>query len=189
MRVERFSLLTPEKADLSSQNSLPAISPDGRRVAITPLIDGQYALWVRDFDGSAFRMLPGTEGANFSFWSPDSRWIGFFAGRKLKKIDVTGGPVFTLCDALAPRGGSWGLEDVIVFAQIYVGLFRVPAAGRAPTALTKVDTSAGELVHRAPWFLPDGRHFLYTATQNEEQDTRIYAETIDASPEPPCAGE
>jgi len=180
-RVERFSLLTPEKADLSSYASLPAISP-GRRVAITPRIDGQFALWVRDLDGFAFRMLPGTEGASYPFWSPDSRWIGFFAGGKLKKIDVSGGPATTLCDAPQPRGGSWSREDVIVFAVLGVGLFRVPAVGGVPLALTKIDTTGGEVNHKTPWFLPDGRQFLYTARHNDEQDTRIYMDSIDTKP-------
>jgi eukaryotic-like serine/threonine-protein kinase len=182
VRVERFSLLTPEKADLSSPYSLPAISPDGRRVAIAPRIDGQYALWVRDLDGLAFRMLPGTEGANYPFWSPDSRWFGFFAGGKLKKIEVTGGSAITLCDAPSPRGGSCSREDITVFAVFGVGLYRMPAAGGTPILLTKIDTAGGEVTHRTPWFLPDGRQFLYTARHNDDQDTRIYIDTIDTKP-------
>jgi Tol biopolymer transport system component len=153
-------------------------------VVITPRIDGQSAIWVRDLDGLAFRMLLGTEGANsLPFWSPDSRWIGFFADGKLKKIDVTGGPAITLCDVPNARGGSWNREGVIIFAQLAVGVFRLSAAGGAPTQLTKIDIAAGEVTHRAPWFLPDGRHFLYTARHNDEQNTRIYVDTIDTKPE------
>jgi Tol biopolymer transport system component len=183
-RVERFSLLTPEKASLSSAIAIPAISPDGRRVAFAPAIDGKSALWLRDLDGLNARMLPGTEGASFPFWSPDSRWLGFFADNKLKKIDVAGGPALTLCDGVQGRGGTWNQDGVIVYGVGGSILFRVPAAGGTPVALTALDRKAGETVHRNPWFLPDGRHFLYTARAGDATKTRVYLDSLDAKPGP-----
>ena len=144
---------------------------------------GQYALWLRDLDGSDARMLPGTLGAFSPFWSPDSRSVGFFAEGKLKRIDVTGGPARTICDVGDIRGGTWSQDDVIVYGTPQqAGLFRVPAAGGTPVALSTIDAAAGEINHRAPWFLPDGQHFLYTARNLDTRKTRVYVDSIDARP-------
>jgi len=142
-----------------------ALSPDGRRlayVATTP--EGKELLWVRPLDSLQSQPLAGTEGAAFPFWSPDSRFIGFFAGGKLKKIEASGGPPLTLCDANTGRGGTWNREGVILFTPT-VGspVHRVSAAGGAATPVTSLDTSKSEVSHRWPYFLPDGRHFLYVA--------------------------
>ncbi|MGH2567608.1 MAG: hypothetical protein ACRDGA_04665, partial [Bacteroidota bacterium] len=95
---------------------------------------------------------------------PDSRFIGFFAGGKLKKIEATGGPAQTICDAPVGRGGTWNRDGVIVMTtNINTTLFRVSAAGGAPTSITKLDTARRETTHRWPHFLPNGRHFLYVA--------------------------
>jgi hypothetical protein len=107
--------------------------------------------------------------------------VGFFAENKLKKIDVAGGPALTLCDVPSGRGGSWNQDGIIVYGRLNSGLFRVPAAGGMPVALTEPDGTAGEFSHRWPWFLPDGRHLLYTA-RSGAQTTRIYADNIDAKP-------
>ena len=115
-------------------------------------MDGQTGLWVRDLDGLNARLLPGTAGGGYPFWSPDSRWVAFFADGKLKKIDVAGGPALTLCDVNQGRLGTWSREDVIVYGIQNGGLFRVPAAGGMPAPLTEPDTSASEASHRAPWF-------------------------------------
>src|SRR5207244_10242307 len=88
-------------------------------------------LWVRSFDSPKPRELPGTDGASDPFWSPDGRAVGFFAEGKLKKIDISGGPPQILCDAVNPRGGSWGNGGFIVFSRNsgFDGIFRVPVAG------------------------------------------------------------
>jgi hypothetical protein len=110
------------------------------------------------------RELAGTEGASDPFWSPDNRFIGFFANNKLKKIEVTGGSPLTICDAPEARGGAWSKADMILFAPTTNGpLYLVPAAGGTATALTKLDTARKEIAHRWPCFLPDGKHFLYFA--------------------------
>ena len=138
-----------------------AISPDGRRIAIvTTGADGKSQLWVRSLDTLVAQSLAGTEGAFQPFWSPDSRFIGFFADGKLKKIEVSGGPPITLSDAPDPRAGTWNREGVIVFGPTRSSaLQRVSAAGGVPTTATTL--AQGETVHMRPFFLPDGQHFLY----------------------------
>ncbi|HEV2198456.1 MAG TPA: protein kinase [Bryobacteraceae bacterium] len=182
-RVLKMSVLPPEKAAFKS-NSLPAVSPDGRRLAFVATLDGKDELWVRDLDSLAARALTGTDGADEPFWSPDSRSIAFFAGGKLKKIDVAGGPALTLCDATGGRGGTWNKDGVIVFGVFNGAIFRVPAAGGGATALTALETASGEVDHRFPWFLPDGRHFLYTATNDAhvqaEEKGAIYASDVNS---------
>jgi Tol biopolymer transport system component len=123
----------------------------------------KFQLWIRSLDSLAAQPLPGTEGAGLPFWSPDSRSIGFFAGGKLKRIDVDGGPAQVLSDAASGRGGSWNRDGVIVFAPNNIGpLNRVSSAGGETTSLTKL--MPDQQNHRFPSFLPDGRHFLYFAT-------------------------
>jgi Tol biopolymer transport system component len=141
------------------------LSPDGRRlayVATTP--EGKALIWVRPIDSLQAQPLAGTEGAGFPFWSPDNRFIGFFAGGKLKKIEASGGPPLTLCDAPTGRGGAWNREGIILFTpSVSSPLHRVSAAGGAATPMTTLDASKNEASHRWPFFLPDGRHFLYGA--------------------------
>src|ERR1700730_12900507 len=99
----------------------------------------------------------------------------------MKKIDVAGGPALAVCDAVNGRGGTWNQNDVIVFAPNNTGpLFRVPAAGGTATPLTELDRSASEAGHRFPWFLPDGRHFLYTARSGDLDKTVVYAGELDS---------
>ncbi len=137
-----------------------ALSPDGLRFAYVALnADGKLLLWVRSIDSLHAQPLAGTEGGGFPFWSPDSRFIGFFADGKLKKIEASGGPPLTLCDAPLGRGGTWNAEGVILFTPgVTSPIYRVPAAGGETTQVT---TLKNEQSHRWPYFLPDGRHFLY----------------------------
>jgi Tol biopolymer transport system component/predicted Ser/Thr protein kinase len=181
-QVLRMTLQTPEKAQIGTYFDIPMISPDGHRVAFPAVVDGKRALWLRDLDGLSARLLPGTDGATLPFWSLDSRWVAFFTPGQLKKIDVTGGPALTVCDVVSGRGGTWNKEGLIVYGILGGGLFRVPAAGGTPTPLDEIDHAESEIHHRAPWFLPDGRHFLYTARNSDPQKTRIYVDSIDAKP-------
>jgi Tol biopolymer transport system component len=142
-----------------------AVSPDGRSVVFVANDQNGYQLWLRPIGGLDTHPIAGTQAGAFPFWSPDSRYIGFFAGGKLKKVSVAGGIPSVLCDAVAGRGGSWNGDNVIVFAPSTTGgLQRVSAAGGAPSDASALDTTYGETSNRFPWFLPDGRHFLYTAT-------------------------
>ena len=161
----RFSVSLPENARLNT-NTVPVVSPDGRRVAfIANRVGGEALLWVRALDALEAQPLPGTENALVPFWSPDSRTLGFFAAGKLKTIDAAGGSVQSLCDAIDGRGGTWNRDGVIVFAPDATGgLFRVPAAGGQPTPVTTPDVTRSETAHRLPAFLPDARHFLFSAS-------------------------
>ncbi len=137
-------------------------------------------LWVRPLDSLTAQPLAGTEGAMFPFWSPDSRSVGFFAQGKLKKIDASGGPPQTLCDAGLGRGGSWSREGAIVFAGEAQGpLFRVSAAGGPATPATKLDAARQEYSHRWPCFLPDGRRFLYYVRTPSTENNGTYLGSLD----------
>lgn len=140
----------------------PVLSPDGTRL-VFPATDasGKVSLWVRPLNSLTVQRLQGTEDAAFAFWSPDSRQLGFFQNEKLRKIDVTGGPPVTVCDAPNGRGGSWSRNNVIVFSpESSGGLSSVPAAGGTPVPI--VDGGQGGAYHsRWPVILPDGRHILF----------------------------
>jgi dipeptidyl aminopeptidase/acylaminoacyl peptidase len=118
-------------------------------------------LWVRSFDSLSARPLPGTEDGTAPFWSPNGRSIGFVAGGKLKRIDVAGGPAQTLADANA-FGGTWNRDGVIIFVSRGSALHRLPAGGGVSTPVTSLDPSRRDALHSSPFFLPDGRHFLFT---------------------------
>ena len=142
-----------------------AISPDGRHTVFVANVERTYQLWLRSADNLEARPLAGTEGGSYPFWSPESRWIGFFAGGRLKKIALSGGPAIAVSDAVAGRGGTWNRENVIVFAPNAGGVLqRVSAAGGSVSEVTALDEVYGETSHRFPHFLPDGRHFLLAAT-------------------------
>ncbi len=141
----------------------PALSPDGRRLAFVVSLGGTAQLWVRSLDTMSAQPLAGTDGALYPFWSPDGNSLAYFALGSLKRIPVIGGSVTTLCDAPQARGGSWNADNVIVFASGLGGIHRIAANGGAPTPVTKVRRDQGEAQHLWPQFLPDGKHFLYTA--------------------------
>jgi eukaryotic-like serine/threonine-protein kinase len=180
----KLSLLLPERATLND-GSVPALSPDGRWLAIAAIVNGQQALWIRELNGREGRLLAGTDGATYPFWSPDNQWIGFFTtAGKLKKIEVARGPAITICDAPAGRGGTWSRNDVIVYAVNGSGLFRVSGAGGTPIQVSRTNVGSDrspEPGHRGPWFLPDGRHFIYTARAIDSEDTRIYVADIESA--------
>jgi serine/threonine protein kinase len=149
--------ITPDFAQM-------AISPDGEQIVVAPNVSAQSPtpLWLRPLASTSGRLLTGTEGAMFPFWSPDSRSIGFFADQKLKRLDVGSEAVETLADAPVARGGAWQADDTIIFAPNPAGpLFRVPAKGGQPVAATKL--APGQNDHRAPFILPDNEHFIYYA--------------------------
>jgi serine/threonine protein kinase/Tol biopolymer transport system component len=143
-----------------------ALSPDEHTLAIVAYSAqaNNYVLWTHEVGGRQTSSLAGTQGASYPFWSPDGKFIGFFADGKLKKVGVYEGRVQVLCDAPNGRGGAWNRDGVIVFTPGGLGgLFRVTSLGGSPVELTKPDPTAFESSHRWPVFLPDGKHFLYLA--------------------------
>ncbi|TVL98075.1 MAG: hypothetical protein CV087_21745 [Candidatus Brocadia sp. WS118] len=140
-----------------------ALSPNGNSLAFVAIDSlGNQHLWIRQLNSLTAQRLFGTEGANYPFWSPDSRFIGFFAEGKLKKIDMFNGQPLTICNAPMGWSGTWGRNDVILFSTSPPSvIYMVSAAGGEPSAVTMLDTTRGEWTHSWPHFLPDGDHFLY----------------------------
>ena len=160
----RLTFSPPEGAtlaDLATAGPV-TISPDGRRLAfIARGADNKRLLWVRELESTDARPLPGTDGAAYPFWSPDSRLIAFFASEDLKKISADGGPPQTICPATQPRGGTWNEDGVIVFSgNAGNQLYRVSDNGGSAVALPWRDANNEKLW---PSFLPDGRHLVYFA--------------------------
>ena len=180
----RFSVRAPmgTRFTWTIQHHLFAVSPDGRRlVFVARSADGRDFLWVRSLAEPSASMLPGTEGAAAPFWSPDSGSIGYFADRKLKKIDLSGGPPVTLCDALGGSpSGSWGSQHSILFAGLtepFVSL--VAEGGGAARVVLKADASQREKAVCWPNFLPDGRHFLYVGRSETQKQTYVRLASIE----------
>ena len=187
--IVRTSVLPPDKTafDFAGAGAPPAISPDGRKIVFGAAEPGKpRMLWVRSLDSLTAVPLPETEGGSCPFWSPDGRWIGFFGETTLKKIEVTGGSPVVVCPIADGRGGSWSPDgQTIVFAGRFGPIFRVPAAGGTPVEITKLDDVTTS--HRWPEFLPDGRHFVFLATLNGNEDARnaIAAGSLDGTPYKP----
>jgi eukaryotic-like serine/threonine-protein kinase len=139
-----------------------AISPNGEFLAMVAIRSSHTQLWVRRLDSLDAQPLAGTEGAANPFWSPDSRYIGFFADGKLKKVDVSGGAVSNICSAgIFNMGGAWSSQGVILFSVLPGKLQRVAAGGGAPEAVAGIEVEKDAFGPFWPSFLPDGKHFLY----------------------------
>jgi len=167
-QVVRFEAPPPPdgRFHLAPDNPGPVVvSPDGRMLAYSGrTADGVIQLWVRPLDQETARALPGSEQAQYPFWSPDSQRIAFFARNRLRVVDAAGGPPLALCDAPDGKGGTWGADGVIVFAPSYNSpLHKVAEAGGESVPVTTLDEERGDNSHRHPRFLPDGNHFLYMA--------------------------
>ena len=155
--VSRLSILLPEGSLVRSL----AVSPDGRILALVLVRDGKQQIWTRSLDSLDIVPLAGTENATDPFWSPDSRFIAFFADARLKKIDRSGGPVQTLCDALGAVGGTWNRNgDILIGALDQV--LRVSEAGGVPARLP----GHAAITELFPEFLPDGRHYVAAREPN-----------------------
>jgi Tol biopolymer transport system component len=177
-RPVQFVIAMPENA---TEVSNPIISPDGRTVAYLATFDGKRFLYTRPLGSLEAQRLAGTDEANYPFWSPDSRQLGFFSNNKLKKIDASGGPPQTLCDAPGTIGGTWNQDGVILLGSDTRPISRVSAAGGTPTPVLKLDESRKELIQAWPRFLPDGRHFLYQSWNGRSDDSAIFVSAIDGS--------
>lgn len=192
-----------EKRLLQTEITLPvdnvvngpiAVSPDGLRLAAVltetksanPLPsanEGAGVLSIRDLSGDQTRTLPGTEGATYPFWAPDGQSVGFFAGGKLKAVNVASGAIEELCDAPNGRGGSWSSQGTIIFVpNVYAPLMKVPDTGGSPTPAVKIPASVTRPLHRNPYFFPDGRRFFYTAgSQTSLGRSVLMAGSLDGS--------
>jgi len=177
----RFDISAP--ANTTFGNDAATVSPDGRKIVfVATRADRKPMLWVRSLDSEEARLLAGTEDATLPFWSPDSRFLAFASGGKLKRIEATGGPAQTLCDAPTVVGGFWTSDNRIVFGSLGP-LQQVSAAGGIPTPLTALDHSRNEQYHVFPAMLPDGHHFIYWRASIPQENGGIYVGSLDAKPE------
>jgi Tol biopolymer transport system component len=184
--VTRFVVSPPRSTMFTSGNvvgaTVPVISPDGRWIAFTaqdPLRADSRQLYVRPIDAIEAQPLPGTDGAAYPFWSPDSRHLGFSAANSMMRVAVTGGPVQKLC-ALSPgitaRGGSWSPDGVIIFNNGPAPIHRLPAAGGTATPIGTIEQGGQQF----PSFLPDGRHFLFHAMGSSEVEAGVFVGSLDS---------
>jgi len=171
----RYTIAPPENTTFVHSF---AVSPDGRLVVLAARVNGKLQLWLRPLDALQWQLMPTTDDARYPFWSPDSRNIGFFAEGKLRRIAAAGGPSQPVCDSGDTRGGTWSREDLILFSPGFSDnvIRRVPAAGGAPTDVTKA-----KMPSLFPVFLPDARHFLYLVTGASAEKNGVYVASLDGA--------
>jgi eukaryotic-like serine/threonine-protein kinase len=175
-RVMKFSIMPPEKMNFDHI----AVSPDGKWLAFTAATGGKVQLWLRALESLEAKAFAGTEGASNPFWSPDSRFIGFFAGGKLKKIEISGSLPSRLCDVRVGTGATWSRDGVILFSALGgSGLSRVSATGGEVASVIRPDWKRQETDFTYPFFLPDGRHFLYSKWSGQKETRGIYLGSLD----------
>ena len=175
VQIARFTVAPPAGTSLPlpAQAYSPTIAPDGTALVFHVLRNGKQFLAVRMIDALEAQVVPGTEGARWPFWSPDSRSVAFFADGKLKRTPVAGGPVQTICDARGGLGGDWNRDDVIVFlGGEHDGFYQVSATGGVAKPL--ISSQNQERFRSRPQFLPDGRRFLYAVNPD-----RVYLGSLD----------
>src|SRR5262249_31090067 len=155
-----YSISLPKQGQTEGLYFSFHMSPDARIIAVSGILEGAAGIFVRERDAWNFRRLPGTNTGDF-FWSPDSRYIGFFDNRKLKRVKVSGGPAEEICDfpGFNNATGTWSRDDVIVFSVSDGPLLRVSATGGEVRPVTAPNAGTN---HLYPSFLPDSQHFLYT---------------------------
>jgi len=173
----RLALTTPDKSTFPAHVT---VSPNGLLVAFTAgSAEGKRELWVRSLDADQAQPLGGTEGATSPFWSPDSRSIGYFANGKLFRVEAARGRPQVLCDVRENSGGTWNRDGVILFGGPD-GLHRISAQGGIPELATKIDPK--EEAHRWPYFLPNGRQFIFLGDAETTENHHVRIGTLD-SPE------
>ncbi len=177
----RFTIGPPEKGSFTTgiQDSL-SLSPDGSKLVYAAIMGANGSqLWVRPLDSSTAQPLPGTEGARYPIWSPDSRFLAFSASGRLKKIDLSGGAAQTLTEVQATTG-TWSRGGLLLFVADDGRINRVSDSGGDPTPVTTLDASRSETTHLWPHFLPDGKHFLYLAESTKFENNAIYVGSLDS---------
>jgi eukaryotic-like serine/threonine-protein kinase len=177
----RSSLETPPAITYyDAQGGNSCISPDGSRLAIVCTDSlSRHDIYVRSMATGGFTALAGTNGAQYPFWSADSKSIGFFADGKLKTVDANGGPVVDIADAPFGRGGAWNDRGTIIFSPSVrnPNLYAVSSSGKSLRKVTPFDSSSGR-APRFPFFLPDGNHFLFSYLDMQTSRSDIYAGSL-----------
>ena len=183
----KFTLSPPGVVTFTPAANPVAFSPDGRSlVFVAANKSGLPTLWLRPTDALEAREFPGTEGARCPFWSPDSRQIGFFvAGGTIKKVPVSGGPPQTLTTrALAtPTGATWNADGTILFSLLQGPVQRISAAGGVAAVAVTSGIDSNHLSHSFPWFLPDGKRFLYYVRSANPELDGIYLRHLESGEE------
>jgi serine/threonine protein kinase len=185
VKPARLQITLPDRMRLNLGDSF-AVSPDGSRLVFSAEgSDGVTRLWIRSLDSLETRPLIATKSTGYSFiWSPDSRFIGFEDERKLKKINIFGGPAEQICNLGFPLlGGSWNRDGLIIYGQYEGGLMQVSSYGGVPSPITELNHSREDLNHSNPSFLPDGRHFLYFGRSAEPKNQGIYLGAVNLNPQ------
>ncbi len=173
-RLIRYTIQPPENIGYAGGK----VSPDGRWLAFIGIGTSSNAqLWVRRLDSLTAQPL--AKADSDLFWSPDSRFIAFLQDGRLMKIEPTGGAAQTICITPLVIGGSWNHEGTIVFGDSEA-ISQAPAKGGEAKRLTTLDASREETAHSAPYFLPDGRHFLYTIYSAKRENGGIYVGSLDS---------
>ncbi|MCW8984527.1 MAG: hypothetical protein OQK55_04230, partial [Thermoanaerobaculales bacterium] len=170
----RLALNLPPGVMIQKTNPYPvlAVSPDGRWLVFTAFEGDNRRLFKRSLEQFDATPIPGTEGADNPFFSPDGRWVGFSAGGNLKKVQLHGGPPQILADAPNLCGATWGADGTIVYVpREYQGLWRVPAVGGAPEVIALPQREQGDWDFNWPEFLPDGKAVLFTALKGMTADS------------------
>jgi serine/threonine protein kinase len=181
--VHRLAVDLPSGHSLALRFSVPlALSPDGSRLVYVASRDGAGSqLFTRPLDSFESTPIPGTEGADSPFFSPDGHWVAFTAGNTLRKVALAGGTPVDICELpqLNP-GGTWGPDGTIVFSSDRFGLMQVPESGGDPVQLLEREIRPGNPGHAYPVFLPGGRHLLFTVGDPEGPFIAVLSlETLD----------
>ena len=177
----RFQVTPPGAVFYTATASFVSVSPDGTRLAMSATTrTGTSMIWVRSLDALEFAPIPGSEGGVQPFWSHDGQSVAFFADGRLKFAQLASGAVQAVCDlATTPTGGTWHPNGTILFSTVRGPIFRVPAAGGTAAEVTSPDAAKAERAHLYPFFLPDGKRFLYFSQNEDPAKSGIYVQSLD----------
>jgi DNA-binding winged helix-turn-helix (wHTH) protein len=181
--VSHLPAPVPARIAIAGHATHPSLSPDGTRIAYR--VDGH--LFVRVLGEETPRAIPAADGgaSNTPFWSPDGRSLAFTSGRELQVVSADGGVPRVVAPVNTTLSGAWGPDGTILLGLLGDGIYRIPSTGGVFTRVTTVNTAANETRHMLPQFLPDGRHFLYTAGSSRAGESMIYGASLDSGESKP----